>query len=462
MRGGRVSSDRQGSVTSIEPTERIKQTIDSVSAPEGRLRQPVPPGAFDRPAIGLVIGEGSADAVAGTVLRANRAGHHVLVTVGEEPDVEALDFALDLGASVINANFGADDPVQRLYTAAREYGFPGLLYQDSFERSIDLEASEAALSESSSYAMAAEVTSVVDAAAGTLIAIPAYNEACSIQDVVTEARQYADGVLVVDDGSEDETAKLAREAGAAVVEHGRNRGYGGSLKTIFEEARRSQVAHLVVLDADGQHDPSDVPRLVERQRESEAEIVIGSRFAEGAKTDAPLYRRAGLFVVNALTNLSLGVVRSRSRVRDTQSGFRAYSSDAVRSLSEDGGIGDHMGASTDILQHAHREGYDIEEVGTTVEYQVENGSNQNPVSHGVTLVMNLLRTIEQQRPVTVLGIPGFVSAFLGLGFGYWTFSTYIQSGVFPLGLAVTSSFFGLAGIFACFTAIILHALNQQY
>jgi hypothetical protein len=75
--------------------------------------------------------------------------------------------------------------------------------------------------------------------------------------------------------------------------------------------------------------------------------------------------------------------------------------------------------------------------------------------------MNLLRTVERDRPVTVLGVPGFISALLGIGFGYWTFSTYISSGVFPLGLAVTSVFFALAGIFACFTAIILHSLNAH-
>jgi hypothetical protein len=75
--------------------------------------------------------------------------------------------------------------------------------------------------------------------------------------------------------------------------------------------------------------------------------------------------------------------------------------------------------------------------------------------------MNILRTVERDRPVTVLGIPGFVSVLVGIGFGYWTFTNYISTGTFPLGLAVTATFFALAGVFASFTAIILHALNTH-
>jgi len=154
------------------------------------------------------------------------------------------------------------------------------------------------------------------------------------------------------------------------------------------------------------------------------------------------------------------VVRSRSRVRDTQSGFRCYSREAIETLAANDSIGDHMGASTDILHHAHTRSYDIEEIGTTVDYDVKNASSRNPVQHGLTLVGNILRTIEHERPVLILGVPGFVLAFLGVTFGYMTFSNFLNTNVFPIGLAVTSIFFTLIGVFAGFIAIILHALKQ--
>lgn len=225
------------------------------------------------------------------------------------------------------------------------------------------------------------------------------------------------------------------------------------------ESKWAGAAYLAILDGDDQHDPADIPRLVERQQTGDANIVIGSRFEEVSETELPLYRRVSLRVVNMLTNLSLGVVRKRSRIDDTQIGFRVYDETAVALLVEADEIGNNMGASTDILYHAHRHGYDIEEVGTTIDYDVEDASSQNPVSHDLQFVQNILGTVERKRPVTVFGVPGFISAILGLGFGYFTFSHYITTGTFPLGLAIASVFFTLAGISAAFTAIILHSLE---
>ncbi|WP_248905684.1 glycosyltransferase family 2 protein [Halocatena marina] len=301
-----------------------------------------------------------------------------------------------------------------------------------------------------------------EAVCTVLVAIPAYNEAATIGDVAQRASKYADHVLVIDDGSEDNTAVLANETGVTVVEHGRNRGYGAALKTAFETAYRFDTRHLVVLDGDGQHDPSDIPRLVAAQERTGAHLVIGSRFVDGATSNASLYRRMGLKTINALTNLSLGVIRSDSRVSDTQSGFRAYNREAVQSLATDKSIGNSMDASTDILYHAHHRNYAIEEVAVAVEYDVANASTQAPLSHGVVLVRNILKTIERERPLTALAVPGFGLTFGGLGFGYWTATNYIQSGTFPVGLALTAAFLMLVGTFACFTAIVLHALSTYF
>jgi len=225
-----------------------------------------------------------------------------------------------------------------------------------------------------------------------LVGIPAYNEGASIGSVVAETVEYADDVLVADDGSTDRTAAAARAAGATVVEHAENRGYGAALKTTFEEADRRNVDHLVLLDGDGQHDATDIPELVEEQRETDADIVIGSRFAEESETQMRFYRRIAVELINIATNLSQGIVRPQFWVRDTQSGFRVYNETAIASLAVDGSLSDGMGASTDILYHANKRGYDIGEVGTTIDYDVENANSHNPVAHGLALVTNILKT----------------------------------------------------------------------
>jgi glycosyltransferase involved in cell wall biosynthesis len=295
-----------------------------------------------------------------------------------------------------------------------------------------------------------------------LVAIPAYNESGAIADVVSQAESHADEVLVVDDGSADATAARARDAGATVVQHERNKGYGAALRRTFREADRRGATDLVIIDGDGQHDPADIPRLLDRQSDTRPQIVIGSRFVGDRKSEIPAYRRLGLWVVNAITNLSMGTGGSKRRVKDTQSGFRAYNAAAITSLADDGAIGDGMGASTDVLYHARQCDFEIEEVGTEISYDVGNASSHNPIAHGLTLVSSLLCTIERDHPIALLGVPGFVSSFVGFGFGYRMISNYVASGSFPLGLAISTTFFLLIGVFACFTAIILHSLNRYF
>lgn len=100
----------------------------------------------------------------------------------------------------------------------------------------------------------------------TLVAMPAYNEEAYIAKTVLGARRHADAVLVVDDGSTDETVAIAEALGAMVIRHATNKGYGGALQTIFATAREMGAEELVIIDADGQHDPGDIPRLLTELR----------------------------------------------------------------------------------------------------------------------------------------------------------------------------------------------------
>jgi hypothetical protein len=286
--------------------------------------------------------------------------------------------------------------------------------------------------------------------------MPAYNEGGTVGGVVTAVAPYADSVLVVDDGSRDDTALEADRAGAHVVHHSTNRGYGGALKTIFREAAARNADHLVVIDADGQHNPGDIPRLVAAQIETGANVVIGSRFTTGAATDAPLYRRFGLWVINGLTNLSLGAYRAADRLSDAQSGFRAYDTRATRSLAADETIGDCMAASLDILYHVHRNGYTTAEVGTTITYDVEHASTQNPITQGFDLVSAIFVTTVRDRPLFALGAPGVVVLLFGL-----LVPLFLLAPIASVALLGAFSLLSLCGVGLCGVGLHRHLSTRE-
>lgn len=247
-----------------------------------------------------------------------------------------------------------------------------------------------------------------------LVGVPAYNESSTIREVVNKASDYADEVLVVDDGSTDRTREQARTAGAMVISHTENQGYGVTLGTIFRYAHQSEAEHLVIIDADGQHDVDDIPELVKIQEETGVEIVTGSRFSGGVSTSMPRYRRFGLGVINLFANLVLRVGYSSQPVSDSQCGFRAYDSDAIESMATASDIGSGMGASLDILFRAAREGHDIVEVPTHVDYHVENANTRNSVVHGLSLLTSVCFWLIHDRPVRIATVAVFSLLSFGL------------------------------------------------
>ena len=428
------------------------------------------PGAAEHrpePVVGFVATGENTDALVRRVVRAQHEGMGCLVTyAGPEPPAGAT-LAEGLGATLLpseTVDAGTETLEQLLVGAARMESVQGIILAPPGGETIDYERSRHRLRNADGFSARAVTHAGPDASesADLLVAIPAYNEAETIGAVVRDATAHADRVLVVDDGSTDGTVAAARDAGAEVVEHRTNRGYGAALKSAFVEADAEGVETLVVLDADGQHDASDIPRLVDRLEPPGTQVVIGSRFVDGSKSTLPAYREFGIRLVNVLTNLSLGVVRSESWVTDTQCGFRAYDAVAIETIAADEGISDGMGASTDLLYHAHYHDYGIAEVGTTVDYEVENANSHRPVRHGLTLVKNIVKTVERQRPLTALGIPGFVNTLFGFLLVYWASLTYNTTGSFPLRFGLLGLFCSLLGLLLCFTALILHSLAVYF
>jgi len=148
--------------------------------------------------------------------------------------------------------------------------------------------------------------------------MPAYNEERSIAKMVLGCKKHVDQVVAVDDGSSDCTAEIAETLGAYVVRHEKNGGYGPALRSCFETARSLEADRMVIIDSDGQHDPVEIPRLLETLGDG-TDLVIGSRFCRGNGRNVPAYRKVGMKVLDMATNVAGGV-----NVSDSQSGLRAY------------------------------------------------------------------------------------------------------------------------------------------
>jgi len=212
-------------------------------------------------------------------------------------------------------------------------------------------------------------------------AIPCFNTELSIADVVSRARKYVDQVIVIDDGSRDGTIEVAKAAGALVINHGTNRGYGIAVKSCFEAAEANAADVLVILDGDGQHNPDELPRLLAPVLRGEADLTIGSRFIAD-NHNMPRYRKFGISVINFLWNFG-----SKVKVSDTQSGFRVYRRGVLQgvSLVETG-----MSVSVETLEKIRSKGATIKEVPISCLY-VPSVLNMGAIRHGLRVALSVIR-----------------------------------------------------------------------
>jgi hypothetical protein len=297
---------------------------------------------------------------------------------------------------------------------------------------------------------------VAEARSFVVVGVPAFNEEKTIAKVVLAAQKYADAVVVCDDGSADMTGEIAEKLGADVVRHERNLGYGASIQSLFRRARELGADVLVTLDADGQHDPCEIPNVLGPIVGGEADVVIGSRFVDARGNGGmPFYRRVGVRLITRLVNGS-----AKNGVSDAQSGFRAYNSRALERLSvcEDG-----MGVSVEILLDAGKRGLRVCEVSSSCRYGNGDGveaSSRNPLRHGVGVVMSIVRLVVEERPLTVLGVPGLACLFAGVLFGVWMLQIYAIEHRIVTNVALASIAFVLIGFFCLSTAITLYAITR--
>ncbi|MFC1949086.1 glycosyltransferase family 2 protein [Chloroflexota bacterium] len=282
-----------------------------------------------------------------------------------------------------------------------------------------------------------------------IVGMPAYNEQQYIGSVVLQAGQYADEVVVVDDGSNDDTARIAELAGASVVKHATNEGYGSAIQSLLVEAGKRNADILVILDADSQHSPSEIPSLVKAIQEG-SDVVIGSR--EMKENVIPAYRRLGQRFLSRMTS-----VTSRQKLSDTESGFRAYSKKAMSTLElkEKG-----MAISSEIVSEAVSKGLKVSEVPISVTYSGDS-STLNPVKHGVGVLNRILVMLSERRPLLYFGITGIILIILGTIAGIVVWRTVASSQILNTGTALISMLLITVGVLSIFTGIILNVLIKR-
>ena len=281
-----------------------------------------------------------------------------------------------------------------------------------------------------------------------VVGIPAFNEELTIAKVVVRSQKHANKVVVVDDGSTDDTGLISRSLGAAVVRHERNLGKGAGLRDCFEWAKSNGADVLVTLDADGQHDPARIPLLVDAMEMGNADVVIASRTVR--PDGMSRHRWAGARTLDLATRVKVG-----DRFVDSQSGFRAYSRRAIDNLvaAEFG-----MGVDSELIMKADRAGMRIVEVPVAAAYSGLDSSTHNPLMHAFDVFFSVVKFVSIRHPLLFYGGFALIALAMSFFYGIMTLNYYQTYGRVITNLALVSIASGLIGLLSLFTGIILFTL----
>ena len=216
----------------------------------------------------------------------------------------------------------------------------------------------------------------------TWLVVPLYNEAQVVREVIEDARRTFPHIVVVDDGSRDDSAAQAEAAGAVVVRHPINLGQGAALQTgITYVLERTDARYLVTFDADGQHSPSDAAAMVERAEAEDLAIVLGSRFLDG-KTDVGWLKRLVLRTVAVVSSRTSGM-----HLTDAHNGLRLIRRDAAQQLNL---TQNRMAHASQIIRQLGATGLPWREQGVHIVYTDYSRAKGQSLWNSVNILVDLL------------------------------------------------------------------------
>lgn len=209
--------------------------------------------------------------------------------------------------------------------------------------------------------------------------VPCYNEEATIGSVVLKAKQHVDEVVVVDDASIDDSTGIAEYAGATIISHKKNGGKSLAIKTGFKYALKNNFDYVVTIDGDFQHNPDEIPAVLENIINNGHDISVG--FRSGSDTEMPMWRRIGTRVLDYATSFGNG-----GFVTDSQCGFRAFNERAVKGMVSRLN-GRAFSVESEQLIRAHELGLNIGEAHVSCKYKdLKKTSTKNPISHGFSVL----------------------------------------------------------------------------
>lgn len=275
------------------------------------------------------------------------------------------------------------------------------------------------------------------------ITIPAYNEEKTIGLVISNIKEamqktkYEYKILVVDDGSRDQTVTIAKKSGATVHSHPYNYGLAETFRTEIKKSLEINPDAIVHFDADNQYRASDIPILLS-EIEKGYDLVLGSRF-KGHIEEMPIVKRMGNRAFSRVVSNIIGI-----KITDAQTGFRAFTQEVARSIE----IKSNHTYTQEQIIHAVKKKFRIKEVPAY--FAKRNGKSRlisNPLEYALKAGINILRVYRDYEPLKFFGIFGGVFFFLGLAIGSWLVYLFVTSGeVGHIPLTILSMLLMIVGV----------------
>ena len=255
--------------------------------------------------------------------------------------------------------------------------------------------------------------------------IPAYNEEKNIEEVISKASKHTDQVIVINDGSTDNTEKIAKESNAIVKSHMVNEGLGLTIRDGISEAMKLGADIIVTIDADGQYDADQITDLLQPILDGKADLVLGSRF-KGTITRMPKLKKLGNKIITLIVRNLMNI-----DVSDAQTGFRAIKREVLEHII----ISADYTYTQEMIIRATAEGFHIDEVPVNF-YERKHGKSRlirDSAEYGLNTSMTMLRAYRDYRPMTLFGTIGVAMMLIGTLIGLYIVYEFFVLGSFETG-----------------------------